>query len=87
MEKEELIDVPATTRTVCTQYCDVCGNKITDKSITDSNARSAVVECNVRYTYTYDDWRTELIDLCEECFVTKVQPLLEKEFNIKFREC
>lgn len=86
MEKEKVIDIPATTSKVSTCYCDICGNEIIEKSTTDSNASSAAVECSVRYFYCYDDWRTELIDLCEECFVTKVQPLLEKEFNIKFRE-
>lgn len=61
--------------------CDICKTEIEYNEDTDININARIgniyPECDCRDAY--------IIDCCEKCFLTKVKPLIEKAFKIKFR--
>lgn len=63
--------------------CDICEGEIKHPSWDDSKVRIEAVignrypECDCRDLY--------IIDVCPNCFLEKVKPLIEKTFNIEFR--
>lgn len=66
-------------------YCDLCNNEIKGKSFFD------VDDCSVekRTGTSYPDGSfidIKSIDICSECMEEKIIPLIEKEFNVKFKE-
>lgn len=61
--------------------CDICNKHVTQKcySIEKGNI-TLLIEEDARW----DNGKFYTIDLCEECFY-KIKILIEKSFNIKFR--
>ena len=56
--------------------CDICSNEIKN-GIWENNE----IELNATIGSSY-----YVIDSCKDCFLNKIQPLIEKELNCNFRE-
>lgn len=66
--------------------CDICKRDI------EKGERFEVSDVNIelRSGNHYPDCNATTrtgLDCCEECFLTKVKPLIEKEFGVTFYEC
>jgi hypothetical protein len=65
--------------------CDICNEKIVDR--TGWSLNEIKINALIGDVYPECDTRTGyIIDCCEGCFLDKIKPLIEKTFNIKFRE-
>lgn len=64
-----------------THYCDVCGKDMKD------NYDDVEIEAKFGRNYPEFDCRKGYaLDVCEECFLTKVKPCIEENLGIKFHE-
>jgi hypothetical protein len=65
--------------------CDICKNSIEPESNYDYSEVN--IEAVLGSAYPDSDCRTlYIIDVCPNCFMNKVKPLIEKEYGIEFRE-
>ena len=69
----------------CTTMCDVCKKPFNGSGIYRED--EVTIEAKIGNIFPEGDSRsvTEL-DCCADCFRGKVQPLLERELGVKFRE-
>lgn len=68
------------------EICDICKEKDIDDFV--SFDRSVVnINAKIGEIYPEGDMREGyIISCCDDCFLDKVKPLLEKAFNIEFRK-
>lgn len=69
--------------------CDICQKEVTT-GYRDGHWHSlneTIIEAKIGDKFPECDCRTKYeIDICKDCFLDKLIPLLEKEFNLKFKE-
>lgn len=65
--------------------CDICEQKIERENGFDNS--EVTIGAKIGSYYPEGDFRTGyVIDCCPKCFITKIKPLIEEEFNTEFRE-
>lgn len=85
MKKTIMVERPATQVEVSTYFCDFCNEEISSvpKHGTGSSTDATI---ELSYSHWGEGGEYLLVDICEECFLEKLVPLLENDFGVKFRE-
>ena len=82
-------EVTTTRNIIIKTMCDICKKEVTTGYGGNDWHRfnETTIEAKIGDRYPDCDCRTKYeIDICKDCFVDKLIPLLEKEFDLKFKE-
>lgn len=64
--------------------CDICKKECHSNSVYE--ASKIQIEAQIGEVYPEGDSRTlYIIDVCKDCFLDKIKPLIEENLGIKFR--
>lgn len=85
MKKTIMVERPATQVEHSTYICDFCKEEIPQEP---QNGYGSSVDTTIQISYSHwgEGGEYLLVDICEECFLEKLVPLLENDFGVKFRE-
>lgn len=82
-ETIEVQEVVTKTKIV-KRTCDICEKNINGKVIWGIDP--ATITCRITPPYKSLEYSIIEMDCCDTCFIERVRPLLEREFNITLRQ-